>query len=108
MTDPDAEQEAQRVKAVAETKYKNSNMKSALKHLCPDMEGISSMLTLQAASEPNATPDWYKILQVEPFSHINSIKKQYRKLALILHPDKSVVLMVMVKVRKRKTCWRLR
>ncbi|GMI64834.1 hypothetical protein HRI_000152700 [Hibiscus trionum] len=61
MTDPDAEQEAQRLKAVAETKYKNSNLKSALKHLCPDMEGISSMLTafkiLQAASEPNATPE---------------------------------------------------
>ncbi|GMJ09834.1 hypothetical protein HRI_004652600 [Hibiscus trionum] len=61
MTDPDAEQEAQRLKAVAETKYKNFNLKSALKHLCPNMEGISSMLTafkiLQAASEPNATPE---------------------------------------------------
>ncbi|KAK8516434.1 hypothetical protein V6N13_097724 [Hibiscus sabdariffa] len=101
-TDPDAEQEAQRLKAVAETKYKNSNLKSALKHakkahrLCPNLEGISSMLTafkiLQAASEPDATPDWYKILQVEPFSHINSIKKQYRKLALILHPDKNQFL----------------
>ncbi|GMI94009.1 hypothetical protein like AT2G35540 [Hibiscus trionum] len=102
MTDPDAEQEAQRLKAVAETKYKDSNLKSALKHakkahrLCPNLEGISSMLTafkiLRAASELNATPDWYKILQVEPFSHINSIKKQYRKLALILHPDKNPFL----------------
>ncbi|XWS62219.1 hypothetical protein CRYUN_Cryun07bG0192000 [Craigia yunnanensis] len=100
--DPDAEQEAQRLKALAETKYKNSNLKSAVKHakkahrLCPNLEGISSMLTafkiLREASKANAAPDWYKILQVEPFSHINSIKKQYRKLALILHPDKNPYL----------------
>ncbi|XP_007040726.2 PREDICTED: uncharacterized protein LOC18606830 [Theobroma cacao] len=100
--DPDAEQEAQRLKALAETKYKNSNLKSALKHakkahrLFPNLEGISSMLTafkiLRAASQADASPDWYSILQVEPFSHINSIKKQYRKLALILHPDKNPYL----------------
>ncbi|XP_022737418.1 uncharacterized protein LOC111290394 [Durio zibethinus] len=101
-SDPDAKQEAERLKAVAETKYNNSNLKSALKHakkahrLCPNLEGISSMLTafqiLRVASKGNAAPDWYKILQVEPFSHINSIKKQYRKLALILHPDKNPYL----------------
>ncbi|XP_022717218.1 J protein JJJ2-like [Durio zibethinus] len=100
--DPDAEQKAQRLKALAEAKYKKSNLKSALKHakkahrLCPNLEGISSMLTafeiLQVASKANAAPDWYKILQVEPFSHINSIKKQYRKLALTLHPDKNPYL----------------
>ncbi|PPS18167.1 hypothetical protein GOBAR_AA02424 [Gossypium barbadense] len=101
-THSDAEQEAQRLKALAETKYKNSNLQSALKHakkahrLCPNLEGISSMLTafkiLRAASKSNHAPDWYKILQVEPFSHFNSIKKQYRKLALILHPDKNPFL----------------
>ncbi|XWS38803.1 hypothetical protein CRYUN_Cryun19dG0161700 [Craigia yunnanensis] len=100
--DSDAEQEAQRLKALAEAKYKNSNLKSALKHakkahrLCPNLKGISSMLTafkiLRVASRANAAPDWYNILQVEPFSHINSIKKQYRKLELILHPDKNPYL----------------
>ncbi|OMO93386.1 hypothetical protein COLO4_16930 [Corchorus olitorius] len=100
--DPDAEQEAQRLKALADSKYKNSDLKSALKHvkkahrLCPGLEGISSMLTafkiLRAASKVSGAPEWYKILQVEPFSHINSIKKQYRKLALILHPDKNPYL----------------
>lgn len=99
-SDPDAKQEAQRLKALSETKYKDSNLKSALKHakkahrLCPNLEGISSMLTAfrilrRASSKDKSAPDWYKILQVEPFSHINSIKKQYRKLALILHPDKN-------------------
>ncbi|PKU77241.1 Chaperone protein dnaJ 49 [Dendrobium catenatum] len=33
--------------------------------------------------------DHYKILHVEPFSHINAIKKQYKALALVLHPDKA-------------------
>ncbi|KAK8945101.1 hypothetical protein KSP39_PZI008119 [Platanthera zijinensis] len=33
--------------------------------------------------------DHYKILRVEPFSHINAVKKQYKALALVLHPDKA-------------------
>lgn len=95
-TNPEAEREASRLKAIAETKFKNSNLKSALKHakkaqrLAPNLEGLSSMVTafkiLRVASK---SKEWYQILQVEPFSHINTIKKQYKKLALILHPDKN-------------------
>ncbi|WRX17557.1 protein of unknown function DUF3444 - like 1 [Theobroma cacao] len=80
--DPDAVQEAQRLKALAETKYKNSNLKSALKHakkahrLFPNLEGISSMLTafkiLRAASQADASPDWYSILQ-EKMSSVKSV-----------------------------------
>ncbi|KAG7551152.1 Chaperone J-domain superfamily [Arabidopsis thaliana x Arabidopsis arenosa] len=33
--------------------------------------------------------DWYKILQVEQNADEHTIKKQYRKLALHLHPDKN-------------------
>ncbi|VVB15098.1 unnamed protein product [Arabis nemorensis] len=33
--------------------------------------------------------DWYKILQVDPNADENTIKKQYKKLALHLHPDKN-------------------
>lgn len=47
------------------------------------------ILRVASKSSSEAAKDWYKILQVEPFSHINSIKKQYKKLALILHPDKN-------------------
>ncbi|OVA02852.1 DnaJ domain [Macleaya cordata] len=101
----DVEVEALRLKTLAEEKYKHSNLKSALKYakkaqsLYPDLDGISDMVTtfsiLIAASKPsseNSPPDWYKILQVEPFTHINSIKKQYKKLALILHPDKNTCI----------------
>ncbi|XP_065856440.1 uncharacterized protein [Euphorbia lathyris] len=99
----DSKQEALRLKTIAETKYTNSNLKSALKYakkahrLCPDLDHLSSMLTafkilLLATKTDSDITDWYTILQVEPFSHINTIRKQYKKLALILHPDKNSYL----------------
>jgi curved DNA-binding protein CbpA len=42
-----------------------------------------------AATVAGGFPEWYKVLKVEPFSHINTRKHQYRKLALVLHPDKN-------------------
>ncbi|CAN6586363.1 unnamed protein product [Malus baccata var. baccata] len=92
------EQEARWLKSVAEAKYKDSNVKSALKYakraerLSPSLEGISSMVTAvkiirTASQSPN--PDWYKVLQVEPFAHNNTIKKNYKKLAFLPHPDKN-------------------
>ncbi|GAV74568.1 DnaJ domain-containing protein/DUF3444 domain-containing protein [Cephalotus follicularis] len=98
----DPTQDATRLKAIAEKKFSNSNLISALKYakkahrICPSLDGLSSMLTafkiLRASEKASTTPDWYKILQVEPFSNINAIKKQYKKLALVLHPDKNSYL----------------
>lgn len=95
-------EEALALKALAEEKYKESKLKTALKYarraqrLSRDLDGVSEMITAfkilkvgLKCSGAGESPDWYKILQVEPFSHINSIKKQYKKLALVLHPDKS-------------------
>ncbi|KAM7493847.1 hypothetical protein LguiB_028456 [Lonicera macranthoides] len=93
------EEEALRLKTLAEQKYNSSNLKSAHKfakkahRLSPDIDGLSEMLTafkiLRTSAKSTTAPNWYKILQVEPFSHINTIKKQYKKLALTLHPDKT-------------------
>ncbi|KAI8566987.1 hypothetical protein RHMOL_Rhmol02G0086200 [Rhododendron molle] len=98
------EEEALRLKTLAEQKYSSSNLKSALKYakrahrLSPSLDGLSELLTafqiLRVAASPSSstattTLDWYKILHIEPFSHTNAVKKQYKKLALTLHPDKN-------------------
>ena len=36
--------------------------------------------------------DWYGILQVEPTVDKVAVKKQYTKLALLLHPDKNKLI----------------
>ncbi|CAN4077284.1 unnamed protein product [Withania somnifera] len=113
--EPEAESldEAVRLKTLAEKKYNSGNLKSALKYakraynLHSAVEGVSEMLTAfkilhiatvqavttafgdGATTTTSALPDYYKILQTERFSHINTIKTQYRKLALALHPDKN-------------------
>lgn len=102
------EEEALRLKTLAEEKHTSGDLKSAFKYarranmLHPSLDGLPEMITafeiLSAAATPvfesssvdrNPTPDYYKVLQVERFSHINTIKKQYKKLALTLHPDKN-------------------
>ncbi|XP_020574568.1 uncharacterized protein LOC110020717 [Phalaenopsis equestris] len=87
------EAEARRLKSLAEQKLKFSSLKSALKyarraqHLWPELDGISAMVMALKILRTFPT-DHYQILRVEPFSHINAIKKQYKALALVLHPDK--------------------
>ncbi|KAJ4761042.1 DNAJ heat shock N-terminal domain-containing protein [Rhynchospora pubera] len=39
----------------------------------------------------NGLCDWYRIIQVEPLSDEVMIRKQYHKLALLLHPDKNKI-----------------
>ncbi|RAL54762.1 hypothetical protein DM860_001890 [Cuscuta australis] len=91
-----------RLKTQAEEKYASGDLNSAIQFAKrahsqrPNLDGLSEMLaafkilrTAAASSDGvPGTPDYYKILQVERFSRINGIKKQYRKLALTLHPDK--------------------
>ncbi|KAH0882918.1 hypothetical protein HID58_059014, partial [Brassica napus] len=65
---------------LAESKFNSGDLISALNHA-----RVSSMVT---ASDGDA-PEWYKILKVVPFSSIDTIKEQYRKLALVLRPDEN-------------------
>ncbi|CAL9200239.1 unnamed protein product [Musa hybrid cultivar] len=93
-------EEAIRAREVAEKKMQSRDFIGALKisrkaqHLFPELENISQMLTVcevhcSADAKINGEMDWYGILQVEPTADDSSIKKQYRKLALLLHPDKN-------------------
>ncbi|KAK1316980.1 hypothetical protein QJS10_CPA05g00550 [Acorus calamus] len=94
-------EEAVRARDIAEKKLKGRDFVGARKfaikaqQLFPDLENISQMLTVcevHCSSESKSfgtEKDWYGILQVEATADEASIKKQYRKLALQLHPDKN-------------------
>ncbi|KAG5059102.1 hypothetical protein JHK87_000131 [Glycine soja] len=78
---------------MAESKFKASNnAKSALKYanrahrLCPHLAGVPETV---AALSVLAAPDWYRALGAEPFASSSVIRRQYKKLALLLHPDKN-------------------
>ncbi|XP_020586859.1 uncharacterized protein LOC110029078 [Phalaenopsis equestris] len=93
-------EDAIRAKDIAEKKMQIRDFAGAKKlllmalHLCPDIENASHMLTVcevhcSAEKLVNAQTDHYGVLQVESSADEALIRKQYRRLALLLHPDKN-------------------
>ncbi|XVF56927.1 hypothetical protein PTKIN_Ptkin06aG0159900 [Pterospermum kingtungense] len=94
-------EEAVRARGLAELRMQNGDFEGAKKlalkaqKLFPQLENISQLLTVcdvHYSAKQNlcgAEKDWYGILQVEQSADENCIKKQYKKLALLLHPDKN-------------------
>ncbi|KAL3633656.1 hypothetical protein CASFOL_022418 [Castilleja foliolosa] len=87
-------------KAMAEKQFtaknivgaKNSALKAQM--LCPELDGISQMVAtfgVYIASEVkiNSEPDFYSILGLNPSADRSKLKKQFKKLAIMLHPDKN-------------------
>lgn len=92
--------EATRAKEIAERKFAAKDTlgakKFALKalNLFPSLEGISQMVStldvyISAENKTNGEADWYGVLGVDPHADDDTVRKQYRKLALMLHPDKN-------------------
>ncbi|XP_047081165.1 uncharacterized protein LOC124691921 [Lolium rigidum] len=93
--------EALRAKALAERKMLEKDFVAARKminkaqQLYSEVDNVSQMLTVcdvhcAAGTKVNGETDWYGILQLPVFTTDDTlIKKQYRKLALLLHPDKN-------------------
>ncbi|CAL5194680.1 unnamed protein product [Lathyrus oleraceus] len=93
--------EALRAKEIAENRLQTGDFAGALKfamkarRLFPDTQNITQIITICevhcAAQNKLSTSDmdWYGILLTEKFTEEATIKKQYRKLALLLHPDKN-------------------
>lgn len=92
--------EAGRAKEIAEKKFMAQDLTGAKKfavkaqQLYPSLEGLPQMMAvldvhLAAEKKINGQTDWYGILQVDLVADEGLIKKQYRKLALMLHPDKN-------------------
>ncbi|XP_050119494.1 uncharacterized protein LOC126596867 [Malus sylvestris] len=92
--------EAARAKEIAERKFTAKDLMGAKKFalkaqtLFPGLEGIPQMLAtldvhIAAENKINGEADWYGILGADPKADDEAVKKQYRKLALMLHPDKN-------------------
>ncbi|KAJ0235773.1 DnaJ domain-containing protein [Hirschfeldia incana] len=92
--------EALRAKEIAENKFKMRDFSGAKKFalkaqsLYPEMEGVPQMLStfdvfIAAETRVNGEVDWYGILDANPRDDNETLKKKYRKLALMLHPDKN-------------------
>lgn len=92
--------EALRAKEIAEKKFMTKDISGARKfalkaqNLFPSLEGISQLiatLDVYLASEVkvHGEKDLYAIMCVNASADDEALKKQYRKLALQLHPDKN-------------------
>ncbi|XVF31897.1 hypothetical protein REPUB_Repub17cG0034200 [Reevesia pubescens] len=93
-------EEALKAKEIAEKRFcerdfagaKNYALKA--KSLYPGLEGISQMVStfeVYVASEAkcNGEIDYYSVLGLKPSADKEAVKKQYRKMAVLLHPDKN-------------------
>ncbi|KAK9919696.1 hypothetical protein M0R45_028277 [Rubus argutus] len=93
--------EAVRAMQLSEKKIQNKDFRGAkemalkAQRLFPQLENISRLITVcevHCSAENKlggSEMDWYGILQIQQFDDEATIKKQYRKLGLLLHPDKN-------------------
>ncbi|CAA7061916.1 unnamed protein product [Microthlaspi erraticum] len=92
--------EALRAKDLAEDWMRKSNFPTARRvavkaqKMDETLENIARIILVcdvhcAALEKSGDETDWYKILQVDQNADDTTIKKQYRKLALHLHPDKN-------------------
>lgn len=93
-------EEALTVKAYAEKRFVERDFAGARNYalkaqmLCPELEGIAQMVAtfgVYTASEVkiNGEFDFYAILGLNPSVDKAKLKKQYKKMAVLLHPDKN-------------------
>ncbi|CAF2128861.1 hypothetical protein BRARA_C04039 [Brassica rapa] len=94
-------EEALRVKQVAERRFAEKDFASARSYalkarsLSPDLEGLAQMIAtfeVYLASQCRSGGgqiDYYAVLGLKPSAGKRDVKKQYKKMAVLLHPDKN-------------------
>ncbi|CAN6986954.1 unnamed protein product, partial [Brassica oleracea var. botrytis] len=94
-------EEATKAIKIAERKLSENDYNGAkrfagkAKTLYPTLDGLEQISTMvdvyiSASNKTNGSEsDWYGILDVDPLADEEAVKKQYKKLALLLHPDKN-------------------
>ncbi|KAL6142668.1 hypothetical protein ACLB2K_060945 [Fragaria x ananassa] len=92
--------EAVRAKEIAERKFAARDVMGAKKfavkahNLFPGLDGIPQFMAaldvlVAAENRINGEVDWYGMLGLDPGADDETVKRQYKKLALMLHPDKN-------------------
>uniref|UniRef100_A0A1J3CUR3 DnaJ-like protein subfamily B member 12 n=1 Tax=Noccaea caerulescens TaxID=107243 RepID=A0A1J3CUR3_NOCCA len=92
--------EAKRAMDIAERKVTAKDYNGAKKFankaqtLYPQLEGLKQLMMtvdvyISGEKQIGGEADWYGILGVDPYADDEAVRKQYRKLALMLHPDKN-------------------
>ncbi|XP_019098659.1 PREDICTED: dnaJ homolog subfamily B member 14-like, partial [Camelina sativa] len=93
-------EEALRVKQIAERRFVEKDFTGARSYalkarsLFPDLEGLSQMIAtfevyLASQCRSGGQIDYYAVLGLKPSAGKREVKKQYKKMAVLLHPDKN-------------------
>ncbi|KAG7538943.1 Chaperone J-domain superfamily [Arabidopsis suecica] len=93
-------EEAKRAMDIAERKLSENDYNGAKKfinkaqNLYPKLDGLKQVLMMinvyiSASNKEGGESDWYGILGVDPLADDETVKKHYKNLALLLHPDKN-------------------
>ncbi|CAN8244484.1 unnamed protein product [Cochlearia groenlandica] len=91
-------EEAERAMNIASRKMAEKDYINAKKfaynahNLYPPLEGLEQLIMtvdrhVMGAKRIGGEADWYGILGVEPFADEETVRKQYHKMSLALHPD---------------------
>ncbi|CAA7016049.1 unnamed protein product [Microthlaspi erraticum] len=96
-------EEALKAKHIAERRFAEKDFTGARSYalrarsLFPELEGLSQMVTtyevyLASQSRRSGEIDYYAVLGLKPSAGKREVKKQFKKMAVLLHPDKNKCL----------------
>ncbi|PON77285.1 Terminal organelle assembly protein [Parasponia andersonii] len=91
---------ALRAKEIAEKRFEEQDIVGAKRFaikaqsLNPELDGLPQLIAtldvyISAEKRPNQEVNWYRVLGVDPQADSATINTHYKKLALVIHPDRN-------------------